>query len=224
MQLQLLNLFNSHPSFTNFIGLRNEEIVNSLINYSHQYTHLAGPANSGKTHLLKSWVNQSDKEGSAKAIYFDLKDPEEKLFNLHELVEKYQFIAIDNIDYASPDTQILLFDLYNLIKLHNQDNFLLTSSTRPIEQLAIRADLATRILSGLNLYLKMLNDEEILEVLDKIAKDEGIGITDAEINYLINHYTRNIGALINIVRKAADVGVLEKRSITIPLIKKIIES
>ncbi|MCC2644889.1 MAG: hypothetical protein K0R94_667, partial [Burkholderiales bacterium] len=77
-----------------------------------------------------------------------------------------------------------------------------------------------RLKSGLVLNLKMLDDDEILKALGHIAGAEGIGITDEGLNFLINHYNRNIGQLVIAMRNIADTAVLEKRNITIPLIKK----
>jgi DnaA-homolog protein len=251
MQPQILDLFEFEPTFANFIDIRNENVVNSLKDFSNQFIHITGLAHSGKTHLLKAWVNLAQKNHSS-AIYVDIfnsnayslnqsasnlsseNNNEQNIqiidgiikstvtSNLVLDIKQFQFIAIDNVDAANKQEQGSLFDLFNQIKLGGQDTYLLTSSNQPLNQINIRQDLKTRLLSGLNLNLKTLNDKDILYVLNKIVTNEGIGITNVELNYLLNHYTRNIGSLITLIRKIADMGVIEKRNITIPLIKKLL--
>lgn len=222
MKPQLLDLFAITPTFSNFIELKNEKIVHSLSNYSRQFTHIVGLRNSGKTHLLRAWSTLA-KNNHFSSIYLDLGDliGAASLEPLIHGLAHYQYIAIDNLDVANTEqVQLLLFDLFNLLKQNN--NYLLTSSRQNLDKLSLRLDLKTRLLSGLNLCLKSLSDEEILLALMQVAKQEGISISHLELNYLLKHYTRNIGYLIIIMREIADAGVTEKRSITIPLIKKIL--
>lgn len=217
MKAQLLDLFDPQPVFNNFVELKNELVVHSLSNFSRQFTHIAGTNNSGKTHLLKSWVYLA-KSNKFKATYIDMRVAKTGISPSRLL--QYDYIAIDNIDNLTNKQQISMFDLYNKIKQDSLSNMLLTSSSLPLEKLSLLPDLITRLQSGLNLNLKVLDDNEILLALSQIANTEGIGINDDGLKFLINHYNRNIGQLIIAMRNIADIAVLEKRNITIPLIKK----
>lgn len=217
MQIQLLDLFNPQPLFSNFVELKNELLVHSLSNFSRQFTHISGTINSGKTHLLKAWV-QLAKSNKFSATYIDMRVAKTSVSPSRLL--QYSYIAIDNIDNLTNRQQISLFDLYNKIKQNSLTNMLLTSSSTTLDKLGLRADLITRLQSGLDLNLKVLDDEEILLALNHIANTEGIGITDDGLKFLINHYNRNIGQLVIAMRNVADTAVLEKRNITIPLIKR----
>lgn len=216
MKAQLLDLFDPQPTFNNFVELRNELVVHSLSNFSRQFTHIAGTNNSGKTHLLKSWVYLA-KNSKFTATYIDMKVTNTSISPSRLL--HYNYIALDNIDKLTTRQQTSLFDLYNKIKQNSLPNMLLTSSSVKLERLLLREDLITRLQSGLELSLKALDDEEILLALNQIATTEGIGINTEGLKFLISHYTRNIGQLVTAMRNIADKAVLEKRSITIPLIK-----
>lgn len=222
MKPQLLDLLTISPSFDNYISINNEIINCSLQQFSSQFTHIIGASLSGKTHLLKAWVQLAIEQNKA-AVYLD----GEHLgpgYSLRSLANAYSFIALDNIDKLDNERQIELFDLFNSIKLNNLNNCLLTSSHIHLEQAPnMRQDLKTRILSGLNLSLRGLNDQELLYALAIYTNKAGIKITPAELKYLVNHYTRNIGMLINAIHKIANTAVLENRHITIPLIKQVIE-
>ena len=215
MQPQLLDLFGSIPTFDNFVPFNNEIVIKLLRESNSQFTHVVGAKLSGKTHILQAWINSAP----LKAIYLNATDK----ISLRELSDEYKYIAIDNIDQLNQKQQIQLFDLFNKIKLNNRDNFLLTSSSSNLESNStIRQDLKTRILSGLNLHLKALNDEDLHLAITIFTAKEGISLANSEINYLINHYARSIGVLIKTVHKLAEAAVIDKRNITIPFIKQVL--
>ncbi|MBP9742476.1 MAG: hypothetical protein KBD37_03865 [Burkholderiales bacterium] len=225
MQAQLLDLFTTPPSFNNFIALNNEHIVSILQEETHQFIHIIGATSSGKTHLLKAATNQATKS----AIFIrsvDLYPPTSQNnipYRLSELANHYHYIAIDDIDLLHNEEQIALFDLFNKIKLNNLDNILLTSSSINLSELSnLRDDLKTRILSGVNLHLKALADADLHTALHIFTANEGISLGEIEQNYLINHYTRNIGVLIQTIKHVAEAALLKGRNITIPLIREIL--
>jgi DnaA family protein len=215
MQPQLLDLFDSKPTFNSFIPLSNHKVVTLLSSYSSQFTHIVGAPQSGKTHLLTAWVN------SAPDVALFIDNPLQ--INLREIVHNYQYIAIDNIQNLDDNKQIELFDLFNQIKLNNLNNQLLTSSSMHLDT-KIREDLKTRILSGINLPLKALSDNELMDAVDIFTAKEGITLDVTEKSYLINHYTRNLGVLIKTIHKITEAAIIEKRNITIPFIKQVLNN
>ena len=220
MSPQLLDLFTTTATFDSFIPINNEIVTSSLHGFSNQFTHIVGGNLSGKTHLLQAWIRLA-KSQNKTAIYIESKQDDS--VNLRDIVQKFRFIAIDNVEKLNGLQQVLLFDLFNSIKQDGLDNFLLTSSHGSLESLTtLRDDLKTRLLSGLNLHLKALGDEDLLHALTMYIKKEGVKIPPPELNYLIRHYARNIGALIAIIHKIAEAALLENRIITIPLIKQVI--
>lgn len=217
-QSLLLDLFNKTLSFDNFIKLNNKEVCSLLLESRSQFINIIGTPLSGKTHLLKAWINKH-LENNQRAIYLN----SEKLFinDIAEFVVRYDYIAIDNIDMLDANGQLQLFDLFNYIKLNNFATVhLLTSSNVNLESCTnMRNDLKTRILSGLNLALKAPNDDELLDALFIYANTTGIKIETQELNYLISHLPRNIGLLINTVDNISLEAIRQNRHITIPLIR-----
>ena len=224
MKPQLLNLFDDKPSFNNFMTIGNSHVVEVLQQNTYQFINLDGGRSSGKSHLLQAWTKCHNLTSS---IYLNANDKIRKSV-IKNLAVNYNHIAIDNIDYLSDIQQIELFDLFNTIKQNTHNNYkqyLLTSADIGFEHnLNIRDDLKTRILSGLNLILKLPDDEEIIATLHLYANKEGITIHEAELQYMLTHYTRNIGTLVNTINIIVKVALLEKRNITIPLIKQVIQS
>jgi DnaA family protein len=218
---QLLDLFNQHYDFNSFIASGNEITVANLQSFTNQFTHIYGEHLTGKTHLLKSWINLATSRRQ-NAIYLDaLELSNEQLSRIN--LDEYRFIAVDNIDILNEEQQIELFDLFNHIKLNSRDNYLLTSSTINLNNSKIRADLKTRIYSGLVFGLKNLNESELLSALTIYSNREGIKIGEAELKYLLVHYTRNLGKLIQLIQKVSNSALALKKAITIPLIKQNLE-
>ena len=218
---QLLDLFNQHYDFNSFIASGNEITVANLQSFTNQFTHIYGEHLTGKTHLLKSWVNLASGRRQ-NAIYLDaLELSNEQLSSIN--LDEYRFIAVDNIDVLGEEQQIELFDLFNHIKLNSRDNYLLTSSTINLNNSKIRVDLKTRIYSGLVFGLKNLNESELLSALTIYSNREGIKIGEAELKYLLHHYTRNLGKLILLIQKVSNSALALKKAITIPLIKQNLE-
>lgn len=225
MQAQLLDLFTTTPSFNNFIALNNEHIVHLLQEETHQFVHIVGAISSGKTHLLKAAIAHSTKPAIFvnSADFYSPLAQDNMIPKLSQLANNYHYIAIDNIDLLHNEEQIALFDLFNKIKQGNLDNILLTSSSINLtESSNLRADLKTRILSGVNLHLKALADPDLHTALHIFTTNEGINLGEVEQNYLINHYTRNIGILIQTIKHIAEVALIKGRNITIPLIREIL--
>lgn len=219
MQVQLLNLFEEEISFGNFIGLKNEELITLLKDSNIGFIHLVGAPLSGKTHLLKAWVNYA-LNNNYTSVYFN--DQNFNIADIKSVVSEFNYIAIDNIDQLTILQQENLFDLFNEIKLNDLPNRLLTSSTLGFEEFPLRVDLKTRLLSGINLTIKALNDQELIEAVLIYANQFGIKIGILELEYLINHYQRNIGSLINSLNLLSEAALKRRRHITIPLIKDVL--
>lgn len=214
---QLLNLFDQDCEFNNFISLGNEIIVANLQNFANQFCHIYGNENSGKSHLLKAWVNLANQKYNA-GLYLNSSDLCEMSINDIDL-DTYRFIAIDDIDLASELEQIAVFDLFNKIRLACRDNYLLTSSTQNLNSAEIRADLKTRLQSGVIFALKSMSEDDLLQALQIYTKCEQIKISDNSLTYLLTHHSRNLGELISTIHTVSLVATQSKSTISSALIK-----
>jgi DnaA family protein len=218
-QQQLLeDLFTQDQDFKRFVAVGNELALRCIINNVNHIMHIVGAELSGKTHLLKSWINQA-RQIKRKTIYFDFRSD----IYEHSLID-YDVIALDNIDIMQETAQIALFDLYNQIKLYNKDKFILTSSTLPLQQLNLRHDLLTRIMSGFVISLKSVEDQDLFVALKQYVEIEHLNISDAEIKYLVTHCKRNLGAIIKLINELSLYATIEKKPITIHLIREYLKS
>lgn len=214
----LLDLFDQEYEFSTFITTNNEVVVANLQDFSTQFTHIYGEHLSGKTHLLKAWVNLANRRYNA-GIYLTSDD----LINIsvHDIdLNTYRFIAIDDIDQSNDNQQIAIFDLFNLIKLNGLDNYLLTSSRVNLNHANLRIDLKTRIHSGVVFGLKNLSEESLIAALTIYTRREGIKFGEPEIKFLLTHYDRNLGQLLQLINQISLFATSNKKPITVHLIKQ----
>ncbi len=223
MQQQvLLDLFEQECEFDNFICLSNELAFHSLVNYTNQYTHIFGAQHTGKTHLLKAWVNKANKLYNS-AIYITAQDLSS--FSIYDIdLNTYQYIAIDDIDYVDDSIQDSLFKLYNRIKLNNLSTALLTSSVHNLNQLDLREDLKTRLHWGVVFQLKTLSDDTLMQALINYAKKVGIIVDTAALNYLLKHTNRNLGEVINLLHRISLYSATYKKNLSIHTIKQVLDT
>ncbi|CAB9539895.1 DnaA inactivator Hda (shorter homolog of DnaA) [Bathymodiolus brooksi thiotrophic gill symbiont] len=221
-QLSLPILLNSKMRLSNFIGAKNSQIVtfiNTLFNDNHSNVMvISGNKSSGKTHLLQGCTFAAmDKQLSA--VYVDIKEELPKDF-LAQLSEN-DWVCIDNIEDSSNAQQQELFDLYNQIK-HTQTKLIISAHNLPTE-LTLLKDLKTRLSLAVNFTLENLTDEQKIAILQSKMTDKNISINTKIYPYLFKHYSRDLSDLLNAINQLDKASLQRKTSITIPLIKQILD-
>lgn len=217
-QQLLADMFVEEKNFNQFFAIGNEIALHIIANSVNHIIHIVGAKLSGKTHLLKSWVNQAV-QNQQLALYIDCK----LLKQYSDDIRKYNFIALDNIEYMSEGLQLELFDLCNQIKLYNNTSFILTSSTNRLKSSHLRQDLTTRLLSGLVISLKRLEDQYLFFALKQYIDLECFKISDNEIKYLINHCNRSLGVLIKHIKELSLYATAQKKPITKHVLKEYLQ-
>ena len=203
----------SHFDFNHFVIGSNQEALAMLsLDSAEPFIALWGHHGSGKTHLLKAWVNQAilNKES---ALYIDACNT--KLINA---AKHAKFLAIDHIEALDANAQIILFSLYNLFRSTKESKVLIASTLPPIH-LNLRKDLRSRILSGLVYEIHGLSDEQKLAALYAYVRAQQINIHKNVLQYLLRHFQRNLTNLIAIVDTLDREALVQQHPITLPFLK-----
>jgi len=177
---------------------------------------IIGSPASGKTHLMKVW------QRGAKAIEISLNDiekaPEVMLHNVNKNM------AIDDIHLiaGNRDKENALFHLYNIAK-ENRGS-LLTTSEKPIKDCGFTLpDLNSRLMAAPAATI-LPPDEELMSImLAKIFSDKQLFVSEDVIKYIIPRIERSFKAVRELADKIDYQSLTEKKSVTIPLVKSIIE-
>ena len=188
------------PTLENFFAGRNGAALKALreaLEDGERFVFLWGPGGSGKTHLLRAFS-----EAAAAA--------------------KREAAAIDDVGRLGEAERVALFDLCN--RLRGSKGALAASGSAPPAQLALRADLRSRLASGIVLQLHPLSDADKAAALSAHAAGRGMALDRELIAYLLTHFERDMGTQIALLDALDRYSLQRKRAITLPLLKDALRS
>ena len=207
------------PTLDNFVPGRNAELVVALYAAAHcasseQFIYLWGAPGSGRSHLLRATVaatRAADKPATffeAGAREFDAPDG--------------ALCAVDDVHLLDPQAQIALFNLHNRIKAGH--GTLLASGNAAPPQLALRADLMTRLGAGLVYRVHGLNEEEKVAALRRHAQARGFDLSSEVVGYLLRHVQRDLPSLLALLDALDRYSLASRRAITLPLLRELLNA
>ena len=180
-----------------------------------------GAEGSGKSFLMQAICNELSSSGKQFAFI-----PMNKAINMG--VEIFQNLAslnavcIDDLQLilAREEWETALFNLINECQQSNCSLILSFGGNQSLEDITQLPDLLSRIKRMEFMKLQAVQDECLNQALDFVSQQLGINLEKAELEFLLNHQTREFSLLVeNIIsldRQAASL----KRKITIPFIKE----
>jgi DnaA regulatory inactivator Hda len=173
---------------------------------------LVGPTGSGKSHLLHVHI------AKAQAIplsYEDLRDT-----NAIELARMGPLV-LDNADQDIDEES--LFHLLNAVREEGQ-TLLLTASMAPKNWPLSLADLRSRLLAAPVVEIGPASDDVLGGLLQKLFRDRQISVEEGVVNYILTRMERSFVRAAAIVQQLDQLALKEKRRITIPLVRQLMDS
>ena len=201
------------PTLDNFSPGKNGAALKALreaIEDGERFVFLWGPGGSGKTHLLRAFAGAA--RANRVAAYIPASNPDWARAGTLEAA------AVDDVARLDDPGQIALFDLCN--RMRNSGGALAASGEAPPARLALRADLRSRLASGIVLQLHPLRDEDKAAALYAHAAGRGIALDAELIRYLLSHFDRDMGTQIAALDAVDRYSLQRKRPITLPLLKE----
>ena len=175
------------------------------------------------------------KEDLAKSFFFfALHNFLSKKFNClyHSSKEKNDFLFLKNTKteiifldsynnlFGFEEGEKKLFDLFNLSK-EQKIKLIFNNSIEKSQKIDLK-DLESRLSSSLQLNFPDLSDEDKKIIVLNFMKKRGLILNNRSIDFIINRYSRSLNDLIELSYKLDKISLIEKKNITIPLIKKFI--
>lgn len=191
---------------------------------------LHGAQGTGKTHILRALTDALRREaerstGSVlliEAVGVPPTFPDLRGFISENAQDKRSVFAavIDDVHLIEGDDISHLWNLSN--KLTRSGAPLLMGSRTPLEEtFPDNPHLQSRIQSGLVLRLEPPEDAVRMVIVDKLARDRNVRVSQDVIHYLISRKPRNIKELSGILDRLDHTSLELKRRITVPLIKML---
>ena len=209
LPLKLLPSYGRHDFI---VGESNLEAVKWVDNFSKSKVNglvIIGPIASGKSHLISTLKN--------KYKILEAEEINEEKINILELKD----LIIENIEKI--ENHYFFLHIINIVK---EKNFkVLLTSRLPIKELNIRLeDLKSRLLAYSHSKILLPTDDVLRGIIIKISKDKGLLLSDTVINYILSHVERSYSIINGFINELDQLSLIRKKKITIPFIKKFIES
>ena len=172
--------------------------------------------------LVNSYIFQAiynDLEKNSKCIFISMKDNKSEV--LKDL-DNFSHIFIDSFNecFENKISEIDLFNLYNSSKVNNCKLILRENSLT--QKNILLPDLKSRINSNIELVIPRLTDKDKKLIIEIELIKRGLSIKEKNLDFIMNHSSRNLEALQTLVNKLDKLTMERKKNISIPLIKELI--
>lgn len=223
--------FRKEYTFDNFVSLGAKTTVDRLkaavFDAEEPFVYLVGIEDSGKTHLSIALLNVALQQGR-RAYYLSARDvlsvaSAEELSTYFEYFHNYDLLILDDIDAFVADSgyELALFNLYNHFRDAGQQ---LVVSAREVPAHAgfCLPDLRSRLAAGLTIKVDELSDDDKKSALVARATERGMTLNNEVLNYIYSRSSRSLGALLEVLDRLDHAQLVEKRSLTVPFVKKVL--
>ena len=123
-------------------------------------------------------------------------------------------VIADNVEALDAEGQQALFVAIN------EGSAVLAAGAKPPAQLALRADLTTRLAWGLVYQLVPLGDEDKARHLKSVAAERGLQLSDDIVGYLLTRLPRDMRSLQAVMEVLDRYSLMRKRPLTLPLVRE----
>ena len=176
---------------------------------------LHGPAGSGKSHLVEALLREAAQTG-VRALRLDLA----MLAAPTRTMETAPLLCLDGLDAQPLDDAATLALIRLLDARRPRTVSTLVTAQKPASQLPLlRPDLVTRLAGFASFGLRMLHDEDRIELLRLRAATRGLHLPPEVAHYLLKHLPRDIAALLRAVDTLDRASLAAQRRLTLPFVQ-----
>ena len=182
---------------------------------------LWGSPASGRTHLLQALCHQAQADGR-DFFYLPLSEKQQLEPQILDGLEALALVCLDDLDNVAGDMQWerALFSFYQ--RAREADTLVVAATHQPPGQAEFQlADLASRLQWSTVFRLQDLDDNGKVELLRRRAQRLGIDLDPQVAGYILQHSTRNVGSLLDVLLQLDKQSLEARRPITIPLVKDV---
>lgn len=232
-QLPLSITLNIEATFDSFyVSQDNLQILQAVTDFispnsTDFFFYLWGGEGTGVSHLLQSVQQQLN---NYQVQYLPLSQlieyPAEEVLSGLETLD---WVILDDMDCLALDKaregkwQQGVFHLYNRLKDENK-KLLVGAHQSPRELPLTLADLQSRLQWGQSYRLSSLNDSDKQAMLMLRADKLGLSLNEDIVQFILNNTHRNVHRLVKLLSQLDKASLEEKRRITIPFVKQVLQS
>ncbi|MEO6172366.1 MAG: DnaA regulatory inactivator Hda [Arenimonas sp.] len=224
-QIPLSLKFSNDQGFDGFIGSRDSVSALQAIadGESKEWLYLSGATGSGKSHLLLATCALAQKQG-LRALYFPLTVFAGRLQEVLPDQENADIVCLDGLEHCAgnQEDEIALFHFHNRARAANSVVIYAAQHTPHGLSLSL-PDLQSRLGQCTRLNLEILDEEGRRSVLLQRARQRGLELDDAVLDYMFKRVGRDLLTLTTLLDKLDRESLAAQRKITIPFLRKLLE-
>ena len=199
------------------------ELTRSIKGNGERFLFLWGGGGTGKTHLLQGACREATTLGRT-AAYVPLALHSRLQPELLTNLELLDLVCLDDVQQIAglPEWEEALFHLFN--RLHERNAGLVMTADCSPSALSIQlADLGSRLCWGTAYRLVALTDNEKQQALMDGAERRGMRLAPETANYVLNHYSRDMGSLLAFLDRLDRATLAEQRKATLPFVRELLK-
>lgn len=219
-QIPLGLSLNDAARFSNYYAIDNDALFHALTDVSEQYVYIWGPGGVGKSHLMHACCYEF-LQNNKTVFYLSLADESITSPDILQGVTQYDLVCLDDIDAVvkKPDWEAALFGLYNQIR--DSGHCLRVAGKQSPTSLPLDLpDLISRLCWGPVFQLRELDDEQKLKAIQLRSHNRGIKVDDKVGKYLLQHSSRDMHSLFELLDRLDAASISQQRKLTIPFVKQ----
>ncbi len=189
--------------------------------------YIAGPAATGKTHLLLAACAEAEAAGRRTA-YLPLAAAAGRLRDALDAFEHADVVALDGLEAVAGsrddgvlDDCIALFDAHNRARDAGR-SLLYAARVAPDALELVLPDLRSRLSQCARIALEPLDDSGRAEVLRLRAQRRGLQIDDAAIDWLLKRVDRDLVSLTTLLDRLDRESLAAQRRLTVPFLRSVL--
>lgn len=178
---------------------------------------LHGPRGCGKTHLGHVFAARS---GAAIVGADELPGEDVPYILAH-----HRALLVEDVDrhVPNPDIEEALFHAWNFVKEQGR-HIVLTGETPPARWPVKLPDLRSRLSTAHAVAIAAPDDLLMEAVLVKLFIDRQLRVAPEVVHFLLRHMERSFAAARRVVAAADSLSLAERRHITVPLIRRVLDA
>lgn len=184
-----------------------------------------GESGTGKSHLLQALQLKLADSRESLLLSFEESTALHYSSIEQQRIERKQLFLVDRIDLiqATEDEELAFFDLFNIF-FRAEKLIIVTSRVHPHELLQVHERLRSRLNSGHIVRIDRVDEATLSFIMKKRAADFQLEIPEKVIEYLLLRIPRSPGFVQQLLGKINEQSLSQKRPVTIPLVREILES
>ncbi len=201
-----------------FIGVLRNAVQKRIF---EQY-YVFGEHGCGKTLLLNALFLEID--DPARLVFYVDMSRVRALSPMLLAMEPPAITLLDNIDAIAGDDdwEMALFGYYNRY-LDGKAGIMITTACVSPDLIPFnRRDLNTRFANGVTFAMQRLRTADCIKALQMKAKIRGFELGQKTASYLVRHVNEDMPSLMALLDKLDAASLEERRELTIPFVKKIL--